>query len=147
MTSCAGAKARTSSPAAPARTSSARTERRAAAENAAADEEQDDQEAEQRERRIESECRLDSVGEGRDRRGEDGGCQPEPDRAARDLKHVDDAPGQAGLRFVDRGDSGGGGGRVEAAHPEAEDDHPDDQGVVARVDVDLEKRNGAIAMQ
>ncbi len=37
--------------------------------------------------------------------GEDGRGQAQADRAAGDLEHVDDAAGEAGLRFVDRGDA------------------------------------------
>ena len=76
---------------------------------------------------------------------EDGRGQAQADRAAGDLEHVDDAAGEAGLRFVDRGDPGGGRGRVEAADPDPEHDHADDQRAVARAGVDQreeERRDG-----
>src|SRR3954452_24968472 len=90
------------------RTASAGAGARTASSNEpAADEEERDQESDHGERRVEPEAGLDAVGERRDRRVEDGRRQSQADRAAGDLKHVDDAAGQAGLRFVDRGDPGG----------------------------------------
>ena len=48
------------------------------------------------------------------------------DRATGDLEHVDDRPGQAAARFVDRSHSGGGDRRVEDADTKAGDDKAED---------------------
>src|SRR5829696_8432825 len=137
-TASSAAVATTCSRAVPASTSSAAGRARIAPTNKPpADEEEHDQEADRGEPRVEPEGGVDAVGEGRHLGGEDRRRQAQPDRAAGDLEHVDDAAGEAGLRFVDGGHTRRGRGRVEAADPHPEDDHADDQRAVAGLGVDL----------
>ena len=68
--------------------------------------------------------------------GEHGRGQPQADRPAGDLEHVDEAAGQRGVRGVQRGDRRGRDGRVEQAHPDADHDHPGQQLEVARAALD-----------
>src|ERR1700710_276227 len=142
-TSCTAARATTKSSAAPGPTRSCNSASGGllsgapAREQGPPDEQQREREADQREGGVEAEARLNAVDEGRYRGREDGRGQAQPDRATGDLEHVDDAAGEAGLRVVDGGDPGGRGGRVEAADPEPEHDHPRDQRAVAGATVDL----------
>ena len=89
--------------------------------------------------RVELEGGLDAVDEGVvarlgiTGRGRRSGKSYQADRATGDLEHVDDRPGQAAARFVDRSHSGGGDRRVEDADTKAGDDKAGDDCAVALV--------------
>ena len=75
--------------------------------------------------------------------GEDRGRDPEPDRAAGDLEHVDQPARQAGAGGIERGDPRGGHRRVEEPGPEPGHGQPGDQRPVAGVRVDQRQQEGA----
>ena len=91
---------------------------------------------------IHQECEVNPA---RHRHGgdDDSRIEAHADRAARNLKHVDDGSGQACLRSIDRGDGSSGDRRVEEAYAYAEHNHPGDELIVGSVRRDVREQDHA----